>query len=180
MKCHLFSLLLALLLISPALPVTAATPACDHDPFTGTWQLNPQKSKYQGATCPRRMVIVMACAGNGVRYRSETTYADGHASRSEYTAGYDGKEAIVMGSGGLLLPVSLKRLNAGTVVASYMRGMQVVATSKRVVSKDGRLMTITTISPDKSGKKITTIGVYEKSNDLAAGMDKDVSKEAGR
>ncbi|HLK08066.1 MAG TPA: hypothetical protein VKV30_09000, partial [Candidatus Angelobacter sp.] len=132
MKCHLFSLLLALLVISPALPVTAATPACDHDPFTGTWQLNPQKSKYQGATCPRRMVIVMACAGNGVRYRSETTYADGHASRSEYTAGYDGKEAIVMGSGGLLLPVSLKRLNAGTVVASYMRGMQVVATSKRV------------------------------------------------
>jgi len=170
MKRHLCSLLLALLIVAPNLPATAATPACDHDPFAGVWQLNPQKSKYPGATCPRRMVIVMACASNGVRYRSETTYADGHASRSEYTASYDGKEAIVMGSGGLLLPVSLKRLDTDTVVASYMRGMQVVATSRRVVSRDGRLMTITTISPDKSGKKTTTIGVYEKSNDVAADM----------
>ena len=180
MKRHLCSLLFAALIISPILPIIAATPACDHDPFAGVWQLNPQKSKYPGATCPKRMVIVMACAGNGVRYRSETTYADGHASRSEYTASYDGKEAIVMGSGGLLLPVSLKRLDTGTVVASYMRGMQVVATSHRVVSRDGRLMTITTISPDRSGKKITTIGVYEKSNDVAADMKKDVSKEARR
>lgn len=170
MKRHLCTLLLALLLIAPTLPVTAATPGCDHDPFAGTWQLNPQKSRYAGATCPKRMVIVMACAGNGVRYQSETTYADGHGSRSEYSANYDGKEAIVIGSAGLLLPVSLKRLDADTVVASYMRGMQVVATSRRVVSRDGQLMTITTISPDKSGKKTTTIGVYEKSNDVAADM----------
>ena len=79
------------------------------------------------------MVIAMACAGNGVTYRSETVYADGHSSRSEYTANYDGREAIVMGSGGLLLPVSLKRLDAFTVVATYKRGGQTVATSRRVV-----------------------------------------------
>ena len=97
MKRHLCSLLSALLIISPNLPVNAATPGCDHDPFAGTWQMNPQKSRYPGATCPKRMVIVMACAANGVRYRSETIYADGHASRSEYHASYDGKEAIGRG-----------------------------------------------------------------------------------
>jgi len=167
MKRHLCSLLLALLIISPNLPVNAATPGCDHDPFTGTWQMNPQKSRYPGATCPKRMVIVMACAANGVRYRSETIYADGHASRSEYNASYDGKEAIVMGSGGLLLPVSLKRLDAYTVVATYKRGGQTIATSRRVVSKDGRKMTITTNSPDQSGKNVLSIGVYEKTNEVA-------------
>lgn len=167
MKRYLCSLLLAALIISPTLPVTAATPACDHDPFAGTWQLSPQKSRYPGATCPKRMVIVMACAGNGVRYRSETTYADGHASRSEYNASYDGREAIVMGSGGLLLPVSLKRLDAYTVVASYKRGGQVVATSRRVVSKDGRKMTITTNSPDPLSKNVLSIGVYEKADEVA-------------
>ena len=167
MKRYLCSLLFAALIISPTLPVTAATPGCDHDPFAGVWQLNPQKSRYPGATCPKRMVIVMACAGNGVRYRSETTYADGHASRSEYNANYDGKEAIVMGSDGLLLPVSLKRIDAYTVVATYKRGGQVVATSRRVVSKDGRKMTITTNSPDQSGKNVSSIGVYEKANEVA-------------
>jgi len=175
MKRYLCSLLFAALIISPTLPVTAATPGCDHDPFAGVWQLNPQKSRYPGATCPKRMVIVMACAGNGVRYRSETTYADGHASRSEYNANYDGKEAIVMGSDGLLLPVSLKRIDAYTVVATYKRGGQVVATSRRVVSKDGRKMTITTNSPDQSGKNVSSIGVYEKANEVA-GMEEKMAK----
>jgi hypothetical protein len=166
MKRHLCSLLFAALVISPIVPVNAATSACDHDAFAGTWQLNPQKSRYQGATCPKRMVIVMACAGNGVRYRSETTYTDGHSSRSEYTANYDGREAIVMGSGGLLLPVSLKRLDEHTVVATYRRGGQTIATSRRVVSNDGRKMTITTNSPDQSGKNVRSIGVYERANEV--------------
>ena len=170
MKRHLCSLLLAVLIISLNLRVIASTPGCDHDPFAGTWQLSPQKSKYPGATCPKRMVIVMACASNGVRYRSETTYADGHSSRSEYNASYDGKEAIVMGSGGLLLPVSLKRIDPYTVVASYKRGGQIIATSRRVVSKDGRKMTITTNSPDQSGKNVLSIGLYEKVNEVA-GME---------
>jgi hypothetical protein len=167
MKRHLCSLLFAALVISSIMPVNAATPSCDHDPFAGTWQLNPQKSRYPGATCPKRMVIVMACAGNGVRYRSDTTYADGHSSRSEYTANYDGREAIVMGSGGLLLPVALKRVDAYTIVATYKRGGQTVATSRRVVSRDGRKMTITTNSPDQSGKNVLSIGVYEKENEVA-------------
>ncbi len=171
MKIHLCSLLLAVLIILPKLPATAATPTCDHDPFAGTWQLNPQKSMYSHATCPRRMVIVMTCVGNGVRYRSETTYANGNSSRSEYNANYDGKEAIVMGSGGLLLPVSLKRLDAKTVVATYTRGRQIIATSRRAVSRDGRKMTITTTSPDRSGKNVTSIGVYEKANEIA-GVEK--------
>ena len=117
----------------------------------------------------------MACAANGVRYRSETTYADGHASRSEYNANYDGREAIVMGSGGLLLPVSLRRIDAFTVVASYRRGGQIIATSRRVVSKDGRKMTITTNSPDQSGKNVLSIGVYEKV-DEAAGVEQKAAK----
>ena len=175
MKRHLGSLLLVVLIIVPNLRAIAATPACDHDPFAGVWRLNPQKSRYPGATCPKRMVIVMACAGNGVRYRSETTYADGHSSRSEYHASYDGKEAIVMGSGGLLLPVSLKCIDANTVVATYKRGGQVVATSRRMVSKDGRKMTITANSPNQSGKNVLSIGVYEKANEVA-GVEQKAAK----
>jgi hypothetical protein len=172
MKRHLYSLLFAVLFTSLALPAFAATPAGVADPFAGTWTLNVQKSRYPGGACPKRMVIVMETAGEGVRYRSETTYAHGYSTRAEYTAAYSGKEALVMGSGGLLLPVSLKRLDAYTVVARYTRGLQVVATSRRVVSRDRRMMTITTTSPDKSGKRVTSIGVYEKSNRVAAMNDR--------
>jgi hypothetical protein len=67
-----------------------------------------------------------------------------------------------MGARGMMLPVSLKKIDSRTVVASYTRLLQVVATSRRVVSSDGRSMTITTVSKDPAGKRVTTIGVYEK------------------
>jgi hypothetical protein len=67
-----------------------------------------------------------------------------------------------MGTHGILLPVSLKRIAPNAVVASYTRGLQVVATSRRVVSNDGRVMTVTTVSRDRTGKTVTNIGVYER------------------
>jgi hypothetical protein len=45
--------------------------------------------------------------------------------------------------------------------------MQVIATSRRVVSKNGRVMTITTVSTDKDGKSVTNVGVYEKVETIA-------------
>jgi len=108
------------------------------------------------------MIIRMETAGDGIRYRSETIDAAGRTSTAEYVAGYDGKEGIVKGRVGLLLPVSLKRVDANTVEASYMRGFQVVATSRRVVSKDSRIMTVTTKSKDKDGNSVTNIGIYDR------------------
>ena len=108
------------------------------------------------------MVIEMEGAGHGIHYRSDTTYANGRTAHSQYTADYSGKEATVMGARAILLPVSLKRLNTHTVVASYTKSFQVVATSRRVVSADRRRMTITTTSKDPSGKSVTTVGLYKK------------------
>jgi hypothetical protein len=132
------------------------------DPFAGKWTLDAKKSKYPPGACPRRMVIEMETVGRGVHYSSETILANGSSTRSEYTANYDGTPVIVVGARGVLLPVSLKRTAANAVVASYTKALQVVATSRRVVSIDGRVMTITTTSRDRSGKLVTNVGVYEK------------------
>jgi hypothetical protein len=154
MKTNRCFLMAAMLLVSTALWAT--------DPFVGRWTLNTQKSKYPPGTCPKRMVIEMEPAGRGIRYHSETTLANGGSTYSDYTADYNGKQAIVMGARGMLLPVALKRTNTNTVVASYTKSLQVVATSRRVVSPDGRFMTITTTSQDRSGKPVTSVGVYER------------------
>jgi hypothetical protein len=132
------------------------------DPFAGKWTLNVEKSKYPPGACPKGMVIEMETRGGGVHYSSEAILANGSSTRSEYTADYDGKPVIVVGTHGILLPVSLKRIAPNTVVASYTKGLQVVATSRRVVSNDGRVMTVTTVSRDRTGKTVTNIGVYER------------------
>jgi hypothetical protein len=148
------------ILIVATLGICAASAAAD--PFTGTWRMDLRKSKYPAGGLPRSMVIEIQAEGDGIRYRSDTVDAYGRTTKAEYVAGYDGREAVVKGTVGLLLPVSLKRLNPYTVEASYLRGGQIVATSRRTVSKDGRVMTIITTSIDKDGKNVTNTGVYEK------------------
>jgi hypothetical protein len=152
----LFGLLMAATLLNSAVGWAAT------DPFAGKWTLNVKRSKYPPGACPKRMVIEMETVGRGVHYSSETILANGNSTRSEYTANYDGTPVIVVGAHGILLPVSLKRMAANAVVASYTKALQVVATSRRVVSIDGRVMTITTTSRDRSGKVVTNVGVYEK------------------
>jgi hypothetical protein len=132
------------------------------DPFVGKWILDVRQSQYPAGTCPKTMVIEMETVGGGVRYHSDATYANGSKVHSEYTADYNGNQTIVRGAHGMMLPVFLKRLDSHTVVASYTKALVVVATSRRVVSKDGRLMTITTTSKDGSGKSVKTVGVYER------------------
>ena len=131
------------MLLSVALSACLLTAATD--PFVGTWRLNVRKSKYAPGTCPKSMIIEMTTAGNGVKYRSETTLSNGRTTQSTYTADYNGTEAIVSTGAGLMAPVSLQRTDDHTVVASYKRGMQVIASSRRVVSKNGREMTVTTV-----------------------------------
>ncbi len=132
----------------------------DGDPFAGKWRLDVQQSSYPGGTCPVSMTIEMESVGAGVHYRSDAIYGNGREVQAEYTANYEGNQAVVMGARGLMLPVFLKRLNAHTVVASYTKDLVVVATSRRVISDDASTMTITTDSKDPSGKSVRTIGVF--------------------
>jgi len=148
-----------------AVLVFVTTTMASSDPFVGRWALVPGHSKYAAGTCPKSMVIDMQTMGAGVRYWSDTTYPNGQNAHVNYTADYNGKQALVTGSHGLLLPVSLKRIDSHTIVASYYKSFQVVATSRRVISGSGRRMTITTVSKDRSGKSVIAVGVYRKQSE---------------
>lgn len=139
---------------------TAAAAAAD--PFAGRWKLNVMHSHYPAGACPTSMVIEIEEIGGGIRYDSDTRYRNGAETHTQYAAMHDGKPVIVTSSRGLMLPVSLKRIDARTVEAIYSRGLQVIATSRRTVSSDGKRMKITTLTTDASGRAVKTIGVYDK------------------
>jgi hypothetical protein len=140
-------------LIAPFGIVLAAS-----DPFVGTWVMDPQRSRYESAEVPRYMVIVMSSADERVHYRSQTTLSGGEVVSSEYTADYVGGLAIVVGSGGIMAPLSLRRIDNRTVDCSYMKAGRVVASSRRVVSTDGATMTITTVD----GTEGINVAVFNK------------------
>lgn len=150
--------LCVVLLVGSASAQTAA------DPFVGTWIMDPQASHFASGRVPEQMVIVMTPAPGGVHYHSETKYPDGQSSISEYTAGYEGALSMVSGPAGLSAPVSLKRLDSRTVEASYIRGLTVVATSRRMVSGDGRILKITTVSSATDGRSCTNVAVFKRAD----------------
>ena len=71
---------------------------------------------------------------------------------------------MVSGPAGLSAPVALKRLDSRTIEASYIRGLTVVATSRRMVSADGRIMKITTVSSATDGRSYTNVAVFKRAD----------------
>lgn len=132
------------------------------DPFIGKWQLDPAHSKYESGLVPQSMTITMEDTGQGIHYRSETTFSNGRHSTTEYTASYDETLTTVQQDGGLSAPVSLKRIDVNTVEATYERGFRTIATSTRVVSGDGQTMTVSTLETAKEGKTSTNVTVFHK------------------
>jgi hypothetical protein len=141
--------------------LSMAAAGADRDPFLGIWELDTGVSRYESKDMPQKMVIVMQAAPGGVQYRSETTSAGHRVSSAVYTAEYDGRPAMVMGDAGLMTPVVLKRWRLNTVDAIYVRGFQTVASSRRVISANGAIMTITTSSKTEQGE-IINVGIYHK------------------
>ena len=90
-------------IVAMAIMVSGASAASD--PFLGRWVLDVAASQYPPGSCPTAMVVEMDAADHGIRYRSDTTYANGNTVRSEYTAAYDGIQALVVGTHGMMLPV---------------------------------------------------------------------------
>ena len=58
--------------------------------------------------------------------------------------------------------IALKQINDHNVEATLKKSGKVVSTARRVVSKDGKVMTLTITGTDAKGRKMKNIAVYEK------------------
>jgi hypothetical protein len=100
-------------------------------------------------------------AGEGEKATTEGVNAAGTATGTQYTAQYDGKDYPMTGSQ-TADTVSLKRVDARTMERTDKKGEKVVATSTRVVSEDGKTMTITTKGTNPQGQATNNVTVWEK------------------
>ena len=142
-------------------PLVAALVWAAADPALGTWKLNIAKSKYSPGPAPKSATITYEAAGDGVTRTGETVGADGQTTSFSYTAQYDGKDYPVTGNPNADT-ITLKRINAYTSEATLKKGGKVVLTARRVVSKDGKTLTLTLKGTNAQGQQINTVSVYDK------------------
>lgn len=146
-----------LTLAVPAASLRAQAP----DPASGTWELNLAKSKFSPGPAPKSQTRTYTVTGDEVKYSLKGIDAEGKPTLVEYTAKYDGKDYPLTGAPDFDT-ISLKRLNATTTQATLKKGGKVVQTTRRVVSKDGKSLTLTTKGTNAKGQAVSNVAVFDK------------------
>ena len=145
--------------IEPPLSAAQSQVSAD-DRVLGTWVLVVEKSKYDPGPAPRSQTRTYQAHPDGVKATIRTVDAKGHTSDIQYTAKYDSVEYPVLGSVDSDT-ITLKRVDEFTAEASLGHAGKVIGSAKRVISKDGRTMTITYRGVSE-GRDVNNVSVYER------------------
>jgi hypothetical protein len=134
------------------------------DPRVGTWKLNVAKSKYSPGPAPQSLTVKVEPSGQGgEKVTAEFVNADGTRTTVQYAeTNFDGKDYPLTGSQFGADTVSLKRIDTHTTERTDKKGGKVVQTLRRVVSKDGKTMTVTTKGTDTQGRAMNNVAVFER------------------
>lgn len=133
------------------------------DLFLGTWKLNVKKSKFDPGPPRKSETSIVVTGPTGMKVSVDRVNGDGSTEEFEYTTNLDNKSYPIIGQGPYGADSIAANLTApNTIRSTLTKGGKVVATATTVVSSDGRVLTVTTLGTDSSGKHFTNTGVYDK------------------
>jgi len=150
-----------LLLVALCVLAWSAPGYSQRDPAIGKWKLNVAKSIYRpGVTPPKSALVTIEPAGQGIKVTVKTIGGNGETTELHYTAYVDGNDYPVTGSRDY---DSVSLQHVGLVVeGTRKKGGKVVQTYQRVLSSDGKTMTVATTWMTPQGQQINTVSVYER------------------
>ena len=146
-----------------ALAVVTSMPlyAQPSNPVLGTWELNLAKSKFSPGPAPKSETRTYVIAGDKVAATFDGVGADGKRVKIEFTATADGKDYPYKGDPAADA-ISFRRIDASTVEASVKKGGKELHHATRVVSADGKTMTVTMTAKDAKGRAIHNVLVFDR------------------
>ncbi len=127
------------------------------DPFSGTWKLNLQKSKFTSPV-PRSQTALIQADAAGLRIREEVVTDTGEKLTITVDARFDGKDYPITGAP-FADAVAYERVDSRTIRGVGKKSGRVVMRETVVVSADGKTVTGTYTSPDG---KPAGVAVFDK------------------
>ena len=132
-------------------------------PFFGTWKLNVAKSKYSGEQPPQSATRTVAAQGGGELVTVKAIRADGSPGGYSYTSNFDGKDEPISGTAPFGADtIVVKIMDANTHTAIDKKAGKTLVSSRAVVSKDGKVLTITSKGVTAQGQPVSTTTVWDK------------------
>jgi 2',3'-cyclic-nucleotide 2'-phosphodiesterase (5'-nucleotidase family) len=144
-----------------AIGSAAVAVAADADPILGTWKLNAAKSMDAHGPATGSETRTYSQGPKGISVDIKMVDKDGKATNNSTTYHLDGKDYPTMGSSAFDA-LSAKQTDASTADFILKKAGKQVGTLRRAVSKDGKMLTVTTEMTDDKGMKTKTMMVYDK------------------
>jgi len=130
--------------------------------WLGTWKLNLAKSSYDPGPGPyRRSTFTIEPWENGVKVTYDMVGVRGGLTHLEWTGQFDGRDYAVQGVEEFIT-YAYNRVDDRTYEVVTKLDGAVAATSRVVLSPDGRSMTTVTSGNGAQGRAITSTTVYDK------------------
>jgi hypothetical protein len=130
------------------------------DAQSGTWKLNEAKSKLSPDPTKNTTVIYEA-VGDKVKVTIDGVDADGKPTHNEWTGEFDGKDYPVFGDPNSDMR-SYTKIDSRTMGFNVKKRGKGTISGRIAVSADGKTRTVTTSGTDLTGKKISSVSVYDK------------------
>jgi FlaG/FlaF family flagellin (archaellin) len=162
----LLAIAIPVLLLAPIAAAFGSAQGTQQDPFNGTWKLDVAKSTMQPATASKSEIIHYRVTGDEEDFVSEAVTAEGRAESIKYTA-REGKPSpfTITVDGKVTNPgamTTVKKIDARTRERYNVRDGTPVLASRRVVSPDGKTMTITIVRIDGGREIVNEVRVLER------------------
>jgi hypothetical protein len=148
------------IVIATAFCLTAVAVGFAADPNVGSWKLNEAKSKI-AAAAPKNLTVVYTAVGDSYKCVVDGVDGTGKPTHNEWTGKFDGKDYPVTGDPSADAR-SLRLVSPGRYALSNNKDGKAVLTGTVEFSADYKTRTLTTHATDATGKKITSIAVYER------------------
>jgi hypothetical protein len=161
---RLFVVLLTLVVSGSVVAQAAQSAAPDeHNQLIGVWNLNVARSTYSPGPAPKSETRTYVREGKDVQGIIDRAFADGRREHIEYTANFD-REYPVTGTD-QYDHVILKRIDPRTAEAVLSHAGRVFGVARRVISNDGKSMTITFTREAVAGPGVRNVAFYTKAEE---------------
>jgi hypothetical protein len=147
-------------LLALLVPVVLAAQS-DADTSVGVWKLNVAKSTFGSGVAPKSETRTYSNSSMGTHVVIESEDASGKKTKTESLLTYDGQPQKVVGNADFD-SVSTKRVDKYETTAELLKGGKVIGQLRRLVSKDGKSMTINQKTNRADGTTEASLGYYER------------------
>jgi hypothetical protein len=133
----------------------------NEDPFVGQWLLDPPQSRYELGEPPASGRYHIQPDGDGYLVTMEWETPEGERHKASYRSVPDGID-YPYENPAVAETVSMTRVDERTLDSTSKKGGQIIAHARRVLSLDGRTMTVTQSGLTPDGTRFANLSVYKK------------------